>query len=95
MRIFFLWPMSLDVSLSRIEERVVHGGHDIPEWVVRRRFDRSIRNFLVYYRPLADSWILFDNSGAEPEVIALETGGASNIMKPGVYKNLTNLYGVK
>ena len=94
-RIFFLWPMSLDVSLSRIEERVVRGGHDVPEPVVRRRFDRSIRNFLLYYRTLADSWILFDNSGAAPEVIALETAGTSTIIRGGAYKVLIDLYGRK
>lgn len=93
--IFFLWPMSLDVSLSRIEERVAGGGHDVPKPVVRRRFDRSIKNFLVHYRPLADSWILFDNSGAEPQVIASETEGASHIMKVESYKTLTNLYGTR
>jgi predicted ABC-type ATPase len=94
-RIFFLWPMSLEVSLSRIQERVMRGGHDVPESIVRRRFDRSIRNFLVYYRPLANSWILFDNSCAAPDVIALEMGGVSTIMKLGAYKDLTSLYGVK
>ena len=67
----------------------------MPELVVRRRFNRSIRNFLVSYRPLADSWTLFDNSGAEPEVIAFETAGVSHIMKPGTYKSLTSLYGTK
>lgn len=30
--IFFLWPMRLEVSLSRIKERVIHGGHDEPMW---------------------------------------------------------------
>lgn len=91
--IFFLWPMRLEVSLSRIAERVMHGGHDVPEVVVRRRFDRCIRNFLVYYRQLADSWILFDNSGPAPEVIALQQQGASTIMRAETYKNLTTLYG--
>ncbi len=45
------------------------------------------------YRPLADAWILFDNSGAEPEVIASETDGASPIIKAEPYKSLTSLYG--
>jgi hypothetical protein len=34
----------------------------VPELVVRRRFDRSIRNFLVHYRRLANFWTLFDSS---------------------------------
>lgn len=50
----------------------MEGGHDVPEAVVRRRFDRSIRNFLQHYRPLGDSWMLFDNAAATPAVIAFE-----------------------
>src|ERR1700721_4694383 len=42
---FFLWVKSAVVALSRVRERVVKGGHDVPEAVVRRRFGRSIKNF--------------------------------------------------
>ena len=60
---FFLWLKSVELALSRVKERVSRGGHDVPEPVVRRRFDRSMQNFLLYYRPLAKVWTLFDNSG--------------------------------
>jgi predicted ABC-type ATPase len=63
--LFFLWVESVDLALSRIRERVVRGGHDVPELVVRRRF-HPIRNFLVHYRRLVNFWALFDNSGATP-----------------------------
>src|SRR5216684_7307368 len=68
---FFLWVKSVDVALSRVKDRVLKGGHDMPESVIRRRFGRSIRNFLAEYRPLADSWYLFDNSGTRPAIVAL------------------------
>jgi len=55
--IFFLWVPTADLALTRVRRRVMEGGHDVPEAVVRRRFDRSIRNFLVHYRPLGDSWM--------------------------------------
>ena len=38
----------------------------MPEPVIRRRFDRSMQNFLLHYRPLARVWTLFDNSGEIP-----------------------------
>ena len=44
----------------------------MPEPVIRRRFDRSMHNFLVHYRPLAKVWTLFDNSGEISQVIAFE-----------------------
>jgi predicted ABC-type ATPase len=74
--IFYLWIPSADAALSRVRERVSRGGHNIAEAVVRRRFDRSIRNFLIQYRKLADSWILFDNSGKAPATIAFEKGSS-------------------
>jgi predicted ABC-type ATPase len=56
------------------------GGHDVPEAVVRRRFERSMTNFPVGYRPLADRWTLFDNSAAAPAIIASERRSQLRIM---------------
>jgi predicted ABC-type ATPase len=53
----------------------------VPEPVVRRRFDRSMQNFLLYYRPLAKVWTLIDNSGEVPKVIALERDEMIRIIK--------------
>jgi predicted ABC-type ATPase len=90
---FFLWLSSVDLALSRIKGRVSEGGHDVPEADVHRRFDRSIKNFLVLYRALADSWFLFDNSLRTPSVIALEEQGRLRIMKPDAYDTLVAQYG--
>jgi predicted ABC-type ATPase len=53
----------------------------------------SIKNFLVLYRALADSWFLFDNSLRTPSVIALEEQGRIRIMKPDAYDTLVAQYG--
>jgi predicted ABC-type ATPase len=90
---FFLWLSSVDLALSRIKGRVSEGGHDVPEADVRRRFDRSIKNFLVLCRVLADSWFLFDNSLRTPSVIALEEQGRLRIVKPDAYDTLVAQYG--
>ncbi len=90
---FFFWVSSVDLALSRIKGRVSEGGHDVPESDVRRRFDRSIKNFLVLYRALADSWFLFDNSLRTPSVIALEEQGGLRMMKPHAYDTLVAQYG--
>ena len=68
--LYFLCVSGVDLALQRVKARVLRGGHDVPEAVVRRRFDRSIRNFLTYYRTLADSCTVFDNSDATPTAIA-------------------------
>src|SRR5271157_3859684 len=83
---FFVALPTINLALSRVRVRVSRGGHDIPEAVVRRRFGRSIQNFLNHYRNLADSWFLFDNSGPAPLLIASEKQGKQRIMNPEIYK---------
>lgn len=92
---FFLLIPTVDLALTRIRARVLDGGHDIPERVVRRRFPRSIQNFVLEYRPLADSWILFDNSGAAPKVVAFDKDGRHRILDAELYKAVTSRYGTK
>ena len=43
-------------------ERVRMGGHNVPEETIRRRYTKGIRNFPRLYKPLADTWRLYDNS---------------------------------
>jgi predicted ABC-type ATPase len=90
--LFFLRVESVDLALLRVRERVMRGGHDVPEPVVRRRFDRSIRNFLVHYRRLADSWTLFDNSGATPRLVAFEKNEEVRIIDDDLFKALVKRY---
>ncbi len=68
--IFFLWVPSPDLAISRIEGRVLEGGHHVPAEDVIRRFKRSISNFFELYKPLLDSWMIFDNSETTPLLIA-------------------------
>jgi predicted ABC-type ATPase len=55
------------IALKRIAARVKQGGHGVPREAVLRRFGRSWANFTRIYRPLADTWSVYDNSGTEPE----------------------------
>ena len=55
--------------LKRIAARVRQGGHDVPKADVLRRFKRSQRNFETVYRPLADDWAVYENSGPKPILI--------------------------
>ena len=85
--LFFLWVPSEELAISRIEGRVQGGGHDIPADVVRRRFSRSLANFFQC-RNLVDSWMLFDNSGESPRVVALERAGALRIIDQAFYEGI-------
>jgi predicted ABC-type ATPase len=67
--IYYLKLPSPELAIERVKNRVREGGHDIPEKDLRRRFDRSWQNFIRLCRPLADKWIVFDNSGDAPIVL--------------------------
>ena len=56
-------------AICRVAARVVQGGHDIPENVIRRRFEVGWRNFNELYKPLVDQWTLYNNSGIRPLVL--------------------------
>jgi predicted ABC-type ATPase len=62
----YLWLPSQELAVKRVAERVRLGGHGIPEGVIRRRYDRSLNNFFRLYRPIADSWLIIDNSQVPP-----------------------------
>ena len=66
---YYLKLPSVDIAIERVKLRVAQGGHDVPEIDIRRRFDRSWSNFEKIYKPLVDSWIVFDTSGEEPVVL--------------------------
>jgi predicted ABC-type ATPase len=57
-------------ALRRIRLRVRQGGHDVPAVDVRRRFIRSVRNFVGLYAPIADRWTVWDAELSAPAAIA-------------------------
>jgi predicted ABC-type ATPase len=72
LEIVYLRLPSSAVALKRIASRVKQGGHDVPRVDVMRRFERSWRNFERVYRPMANFWAIYDNSGERP--VLLEEG---------------------
>ena len=64
--IAFLRVSSVPLLLRRITARVKQGGHHVPRTNVLRRFVRGWENFEAAYKPLADAWEVYDNSGDSP-----------------------------
>lgn len=67
--IYFFKLPSVEFAMERVKLRVAHGGHNIPEQDIRRRFERSWHNFNTFYKQLADSWTVFDTSGNLPIIL--------------------------
>ncbi|MDE0332706.1 MAG: zeta toxin family protein [Nitrospinae bacterium] len=74
-KLFFLLLPSPEMAMARVAQRVLEGGHDVPEAVLRRRFEAGRRNFEGIYRGLVDGWALYDNSGEVPELLIEEVRG--------------------
>ena len=55
-------------SIQRVRERVVQGGHDVPDSDIRRRYTRSLANASEVLRIVHQGQV-FDNSGAEPRAV--------------------------
>ena len=72
-KLFFLRLPKPEMAIARVRQRVVEGGHDVPESVIRRRFHAGWRNFEVIYRDLVDEWTVYDNSGDIPVLLAEES----------------------
>lgn len=60
--IAFLSLPNADLAVARVAERVILGGHSVPEGVIRRRFTAGLRAFFGPYQRVTDSWQMLDNS---------------------------------
>ena len=69
-KLIFLSLPTADLAVARVLTRAAQGGHNVPEEVVRRRFDAGLRNFENVYRVLVSTWVVYENSGPKPVLLA-------------------------
>lgn len=67
----YVFLYSPRVCVERIKERVLKGGHHVPDQDVIRRYFRSKENFWTNYKNMADKWFLVYNSENKFMEIAL------------------------
>ncbi len=91
LHLFFLWIPNSELAIARIKDRVLEGGHDVPAVDVRRRFTRSVSNFFKLYQPLVDTWMLFDNAGATPILIAKRRNGQTYIVNGELFEQIQKM----
>jgi predicted ABC-type ATPase len=89
----YIWVPSPDEAVARVASRVLRGGHHVPEDVVRRRYQRSLWNFLHLYMRLADAWSFHDNSEATgPQPVAKRPlGGKLELVKQATWDRVQEL----
>ncbi len=57
-------------NILRVKNRVLNGGHDVPEVDIKRRYTRSRRLFWNNYKNMVDKWMLFFNGDDNYELVA-------------------------
>ena len=88
--LLFLWLSSPELALARVRDRVLLGGHDVPENVIRRRYTTGLRNLFALYRPLATVWRVYDNTEtAGPRPIAVgQESAVLQVADPVVWRKI-------
>jgi predicted ABC-type ATPase len=90
--LIFFWLSSQELAVKRVETRVKEGGHNIPEKVIRRRYENGLRNFFDIFKSIVDDWMLIDNSGEPYELIAEKMQSEEIIYNNKIWDNLKTKY---
>lgn len=80
-----------DMARNRVAERVAHGGHDIPDADIERRFYRSLSNLLGHYAGAVDRTVCFFNAGQLPEKVFTQRGDDREVLKPALLRAMMEM----
>lgn len=86
--LFFLWLPSSDMAVARVRARVRQGGHNVPELVVRRRYETGLSNFFQLYWPISDIVWLLDGSEFPPRKVAYEKEGRLQVFDSPLFEKI-------
>lgn len=90
--LLFFWLNSPELAVKRVAIRVKEGGHNIPEDVIRRRYERGLFNFFNKFRFKVDSWLFYNNSKDEFLQIAEGRKSVEYIHENIVWNSLIKKY---
>ena len=90
---FYLWIPDVKLAMARIEERVRHGGHNIPKKASLRRYGKSLHNLFNVYMPIMDYLEILDNTQKNSKIIAVKSEKQILINNKMLYAELEAEYG--
>lgn len=91
--LFYVMLQSPDMNIERVKARVLRGGHDVAPEKIVDRYWRSLRQ-LPWFLDAADQAEVFDNSGAEPRLVARKSEGQT-VVSPSAPENLLRALGAR
>ncbi len=86
--LIYLALPSVLMSKLRVAERVRHGGHNVSEADLERRFSRSLQHLLDDFSRRVSHCRCFMNADDHPALIFEQTGMERKIIHAGYYRNL-------
>ncbi len=88
----YFWLNSPELAIERVKSRVISGGHDISEAIIRRRYKAGIENLSKLFIPICDYWMIIDNS--EPPFQLISEGFKNEnktIYNSNIYNQIVKL----
>jgi predicted ABC-type ATPase len=73
--LLFFWLESVEMAIDRVARRVKEGGHNIETEVIRRRYNRGIKNLFEIYIPLVSETMIYNSSFGIPELVVSKSLG--------------------
>jgi len=92
--LIYLALPALEMSKLRVQERVTHGGHNIPLKDIERRFPRSLKNLLGEFSSAVDHCVCFINHGERPVLVFEEQNNEREIINQQYYNLILNKAGL-
>ncbi|MGB5025291.1 MAG: zeta toxin family protein [Saprospiraceae bacterium] len=81
----FFYLESPELAIQRVKNRILEGGHSIPESVIIRRYYKGLANLFSLYLKLVDKWLIFDNSNIKLNFV----GEGSSLNQQLIYNPIT------
>lgn len=91
--LLFLYLETFEMAKERVRNRVIEGGHNIPEKVIERRYEMGLKNFFNIYQSIVDEWLLFENSNDYPVLIATKNENDFIISEKSIWGIINSRYG--
>lgn len=77
-RLIYVLLGSVEINISRVQDRFKSGGHDVPKNKIIQRRAKSLKQLPWFLRE-ADHASIYDNSGAKPKLIVEKLGSTIQI----------------
>jgi len=91
--LIFFWLNNVELAIDRVKIRVSEGGHNIPEDVIIRRYNRGLYNFFKIYKDIVNNWMFIDNSERPYKQIAQSNNGNIEVFNKNIWQKIESTYG--